>query len=356
MFRWIPPAWRSWLKRSRLPGLRHAVKAIRLGVRLRQLGHLLSAEDLLHIQAAVGQLPAQRAAIEQHVANLEACVHHVANLEARVHHVTNLEARVHHVAELNKHYYHHLCDQTDLHKSAGEVPLEWFEEFRCWKQENPLPQRPRVSICVATWNRSKLLTQRCLPSLLRQTYKHLEIVVVGDQCTDDTAPRIAALKDPRIRFVNLPQRGQYPEEKRRRWMVAGTVPMNHALSLCTGDFITHLDDDDEHEPERVEKLIAFARENDLDFVWHPFWYEHAPGSWEIRPCEELRGGQVTTSSIFYRRWLARIPWDINAHMLGEPGDWNRLRKFVYLGVKAKRFPEPLLRHHAEQSQPQAAAA
>jgi glycosyltransferase involved in cell wall biosynthesis len=190
---------------------------------------------------------------------------------------------------------------------------------------------------------------------MQQTYKHLEIVVVGDGCTDDTVQRIADLGDPRIHFVNLPQCGRYPDGPSRRWMVAGTVPMNHALSLCRGDFITHLDDDDEHDRTRVEKLVAFARENNRDFVWNPFHYECAPGEWELHPCGELRLTQVTTSSIFYRRWLARIGWDINAHLLAEPGDWNRLRKFLYLGIKAQRYPEPLLRHYREQTQNPAAA-
>lgn len=305
MLRGVLPACRAWLKRTRLPGLRQLVGVIRFGVQLKRLGTTLN----------------------------------------------QLEGRLCHLTEL----YNRLCDQTDLLKSAGEIPAEWFDEFRCWKQENPLPQTPRVSVCVATWNRAKLLTQRCLPSLMQQTYSHLEIVVVGDGCTDDTAQRIAALGDERIRFINLPQRGRYPDEPMRRWMVAGTAPMNHALSLCTGDFITHLDDDDEHDPTRVEKLVAFVRANDLDFVWHPFWEERVPGRWDLYPCEQLRLAQVTTSSIFYRRWLGRIGWDINAHMLSEPGDWNRLRKFLYLGVRAMRFPEPLLRHYVENRQHSAAA-
>jgi hypothetical protein len=52
--------------------------------------------------------------------------------------------------------------------------------------------------------------------------------------------------------------------------------------------------------------------------------------------------------------LARIGWDINAHLLAEPGDWNRLRKFLYLGVKAQRVPEALLRHYKERAQKSAA--
>jgi hypothetical protein len=345
MLQWIPRSWRAWLKQTQLPGLRQFVALTRLGIQLKRLGTLTSANQILQMQSAIDYFAAQHPLIAHRFDTIEGRVHH---LECKLDH---LEGRIYHVASLHKH----LCEQTDLLKSSGEVPTEWFEEFRCWKEANPVPQSPLVSVCVATWNRAHVLTQRCLPSLMRQTYPHLEIVVVGDACTDDTEQRIAALGDRRIRFVNLPQRGRYPAERKRCWMVAGTVPINHGLSLCSGDFITHLDDDDEHDPTRLEKLVAFVRLHDLDFVWHPFWYERSPGQWDLHACEELRLGQVTTSSIFYRRWLARIGWDINAHLLAEPGDWNRLRKFLYLGVNAQRFPEPLLRHYAEGSHHAAAA-
>ncbi len=70
----------------------------------------------------------------------------------------------------------------------------------------------------------------------------------------------------------------------------------------------------------------------------------------VVPADELVRGQATTSSIFYHHWLGRYPWDIDAHLLLEPGDWNRMRKFKYLGVTVERYPEPLLRHFRERHQ------
>jgi|SRR5947209_14184932 len=65
---------------------------------------------------------------------------------------------------------------------------------------------PLVSICVATVDRAGLLLERCIPSLLAQTYRNLQIVVVGDNCMDDTMQRLASHGDSRIQFVNLPGR------------------------------------------------------------------------------------------------------------------------------------------------------
>lgn len=209
---------------------------------------------------------------------------------------------------------------------------------------------PLVSVCVGTYNRAELLTTRCLPSILGQTYRNLDVIVVGDACTDDTFERLKAFRDKRLRYVNLEQRGVYPENPRFRWMVAGTKSVNHALGMAQGDFITHLDDDDEYLPDRIEKLLRFSLSRHLELAWHPFYMQNTDESWHIRPCEELAYGSITTSSCLYHHWFKRIEWNINAWKLREPGDWNRFRKFKHLKVRAGRFPEPLLRHFRERAQ------
>jgi len=62
---------------------------------------------------------------------------------------------------------------------------------------------PLVSVVIPTKNRSERLVCACVPSLLGQTYKNIEIVIVGDGCTDDTEERIVKLNDNRIIFKKL---------------------------------------------------------------------------------------------------------------------------------------------------------
>ena len=249
------------------------------------------------------------------------------------------------------HSVAHQADQLDLLKSSLEVAPSLIEEFLEWKGRHPLSVRPLVSVCVATYNRAQLLVERCLPSVLGQSYPHLEVIVVGDGCTDDTADRIGILGDPRLRFVNLERRGDYPTDPLRHWMVAGTAAVNQALSQARGELITHLDDDDEYVPERLEKLDAFVRDEGCDLAWHPFWYENEDGRWILNDARRFAFACVTTSSVLYRSWFKKIPWDAQAHRLLEPGDWNRFRRLRYLGSVCRRFPEPLLRHYREQRPP-----
>ncbi len=239
-------------------------------------------------------------------------------------------------------------EEVDAFKSSLEVPFELIDEFQEWKARNPIPEQPLVSVCLATFNRARLLTERCIPSILGQTYDRLELIVVGDRCTDETEELIAKIRDPRLRFINLSERDPYPADPLRRWMVAGTPAVNHAMSLARGDYITHLDDDDEFMPERFEKLLAFAMAEQCDLVWHPFWFETATGEWVLNDAQEFAWTEVTTSAVFYRAWLTRIQWDVKAHRLMEPGDWNRFRRIKYVGAVCRRYPEPLLRHYRER--------
>jgi glycosyltransferase involved in cell wall biosynthesis len=244
----------------------------------------------------------------------------------------------------------HLRDQLDLLKSSIEVPPAERAALQAQRVKRSRRARPLVSVCIATYNRAQTLVERSLASILNQTYDNLEINVVGDGCTDNTERAVRRLRDSRIRYVNLSSRGNYPADPMRRWMVGGTAALNHALSICQGDFVTHLDDDDEHSPDRIEKLLLFSLSNDCDFVWHPFHCEDANGQWVVNDAQSLALGSVTTSAIFYRAWLKTITWNVDAHWLMEPGDWNRIRRMKYVDPKCMRYPEVLLRHYRERNQ------
>lgn len=208
---------------------------------------------------------------------------------------------------------------------------------------------PLVTVCIATYNRAELLTERSIPSILNQDYKNLEVLVVGDCCTDDTEARVAKIRDSRLHFINLPERGRYPSDPLERWMVAGSAAMNEGLRRASGHFVTHLDDDDEHLPERLVKLVDRLKSTSADLVWHPFLTER-PSGWELVEAPLFARKSVTTGSTLYHRWFTRIPWDLLAYRLGEGGDWNRLRKFRYVGAHVVREDAALLRHFREKAQ------
>lgn len=242
----------------------------------------------------------------------------------------------------------------DLDRSQADLGIGVYDSLQEARRTkaylNAFEERePLVSVVVATFNRAPLLIERSVASLLRQTYKNIEILVVGDACTDASEARLRALDDSRISWTNLPVRGPYPEDNHRRWMVAGSGAMNAGLRMSRGAFVTHLDDDDEHHPARIERLVAQAQASRAEVLWHPFRYQDRGYAWRVNDALEFNVGKVSTSSVFYHSWFARIEWDVQSHTRLEPGDWARFRKFVWLGARMERHPEVLLEHYRERS-------
>jgi hypothetical protein len=248
-----------------------------------------------------------------------------------------------------------LQEELDAARSSQDIDDSVRGEFRAYRQSPGYAavfkqSTPLVSVCISTYNRASLLVQRCLPSVLSQDYGRLEVVVVGDGCTDDTGAQIERLHDPRVKYLNLPEREDYPDDPLLRWMVAGSKAGNLAMEVATGDLITHIDDDDAYEKNRIQELVGLLQEQRAELVWHPFLSELPGGEWQVCPAEQFQRSQVTTGSVLYHAWLKRLPWDSEAYRYREPGDWNRFRKFKHLGVKMARHPGNLLRHHREGSQ------
>ncbi len=103
---------------------------------------------------------------------------------------------------------------------------------------------PQVSICLPTYNRVKFL-QRCLPTILQQTFPDFEVIVSDNCSTDSTAEFIASCRDKRIRYYrNSKNIGPYPN-------------MNRTLELARGAYVCILHDDDLYAPDFL------ARERDL---------------------------------------------------------------------------------------------
>jgi glycosyltransferase involved in cell wall biosynthesis len=223
---------------------------------------------------------------------------------------------------------------------AYERSFRWDEELAELRgtpaYEAAYEPEPFVTVRVATYNRGELLTERALASLLRQTYTNWECIVVGDACTDDTAERVAALGDDRIRFENLPFRGPYPEDQHSFWMVAGTYPVHRSFALASGAWTAQLDDDDEWDDDHLEALLAEAQRTHAEVVY---------AKWRVRDVENgrLLGAElgawpprhsfITFQSAIEHGVLRRFPPDINAYLAEEPGDWHRIRRLWDAGVR-----------------------
>ena len=113
---------------------------------------------------------------------------------------------------------------------------------------------PLVSILVPVYNVEAYLPQ-CIDSLLRQTYPHLQIVLIDDGSSDNSwaVMQQYAAKDSRIEIYHQENQG-----------VATT--RNHLLEKIKDDFVLFVDSDDWVELDMVEFLVGKANENQADVV------------------------------------------------------------------------------------------
>jgi glycosyltransferase involved in cell wall biosynthesis len=101
---------------------------------------------------------------------------------------------------------------------------------------------PKVSVIIPTYNRSESLP-RALTSVLHQTFQDLEIVVVDDASTDDTARVVQSFGDGRIRYIRHDTNKKEAETR------------NTGVRNSRGDYIAFIDDDDEWLPEKLELQV-----------------------------------------------------------------------------------------------------
>lgn len=192
---------------------------------------------------------------------------------------------------------------------------------------------PLVTVTIPTLNRSQMLKERSIPSILNQTYQNFEIMVVGDHCTDDTAEVIQSFNDSRIRFYNLPEPTQYPVNKFHRWRVGGTKPSNLALDMAQGDWIAHLDDDEIYTPDRIELMLKRAYESNAEFVYGTHREQQTANEWKMVGHDNPRKIQIARSAVMYRAYLKCFKYRDDTYKYNRPHDKDLWKRMLKSGVR-----------------------
>jgi glycosyltransferase involved in cell wall biosynthesis len=116
---------------------------------------------------------------------------------------------------------------------------------------------PKVSVIIPVFNCEAYVTE-AIRSVMDQTWRNLEILVVDDGSTDNSPTLIAELaaEDPRIRILRQENSGK------------ASIPRNAAISFASGDFVSFLDADDLYKPEKIEReLRVFSLLPDVGLVF-----------------------------------------------------------------------------------------
>jgi len=196
-------------------------------------------------------------------------------------------------------------------------------------------ESPLVSVVIPTYSRGQLLVERTLPSIFAQTYKNIEIIIVGDCSPQDTVAWLGHIKDPRVCFFNLSKRTKYPKDPACRWFISGLIPLNKGIDLARGRWIAYFDDDDIMTPDHVESLLRFAQKGNYEFV-AGLYEEEREGKKKVLGYKTEGhpefGGHGTS---LYRRYLGCFKYNINSwrKAYNRPQDIDRQLRLRRAGVR-----------------------
>ncbi|MBV9309839.1 MAG: glycosyltransferase, partial [Solirubrobacterales bacterium] len=208
-------------------------------------------------------------------------------------HNAEIQRRVHEIADRERGAIDQRCLSLGLIPSPPSPLTGWQPICAANKTIDPIAAadarrgEPLVSVVVPTYRRPRAFA-RALESILAQSYRNLEVVVVGDACPllEDV---MASIDDPRVRHWNLST--HYGD--------GGASPRNYALkTMARGTLIAYLDDDNRWQPDHLDSIVELLRDRGPMFAFASL----TMGGEEII-CRRPRRMQIDTSALVHQRSL-----------------------------------------------------
>jgi glycosyltransferase involved in cell wall biosynthesis len=174
-------------------------------------------------------------------------------------------------------------------------------------------EKVKVSVILATYNRAELL-RRCITSLLLQTFKNFELLVVDDGSADNTEEVVRSFTDNRIKYIKYPHRGVYANR-------------NAALKISKGKYIAVADDDDAYHPNHLRFLLdEFEKDPKLGCAYGGTNRYYMDGTLKkVCPPKEfsvprLLWGTNTVmhgTTMWNRKWMEKCPYPTKFDFAGD---------------------------------------
>lgn len=108
---------------------------------------------------------------------------------------------------------------------------------------------PAVSVVMTVWNANREFLQQAIRSVLEQSFRDFELIVVEDPSPQPVDDLIAAFRDDRIRLIHRKERAPIG------------VALNEGIAAARAPLIARMDADDLALPHRLARQVAFLREH-----------------------------------------------------------------------------------------------
>lgn len=142
-------------------------------------------------------------------------------------------------------------------------------------------KNPLVSVVIPTYNREKTIL-KSVESVLSQTYKNIEAIVVDDCSIDETKNILEKIDDARLRYFRLEKNS------------GACAARNKGVEMAKGDFISFNDSDDVFLPEKIERQLVFLQESGADIaLCRMKCFDEANNFLHFFPKDEIVQGELT---------------------------------------------------------------
>jgi glycosyltransferase involved in cell wall biosynthesis len=128
-----------------------------------------------------------------------------------------------------------------IDSTSENIPLKGVDSV---KRNRVFMSARKVSIITPTFNHGKFIAD-CIESVLQQTIKSWEMIIIDDGSTDDTPEIVSRYNDPRIKYIRKEHRG----------IKCLGENYNYALQMSKGEFVLILEGDDFIPPRRIEMQL-----------------------------------------------------------------------------------------------------
>lgn len=140
-----------------------------------------------------------------------------------------------------------------------------------------MDQMPLISVIVPVYNTQKYLS-KCIESLINQSYRHLQIVIIDDGSTDNSQSLCDAYAEQDSRVTVVHKKNQGVSSAR-----------NLGIELAHGDYISFIDSDDWLEPDAYEHLIRCILKHKVDAVIFEYFVDDEKGRSAHKTYPHLHG-------------------------------------------------------------------
>ncbi len=126
------------------------------------------------------------------------------------------------------------------------------------KEVDTNTKQPLVSVIMPTYNHDRFIGD-AIDSVLNQTYKNFELIIIDNYSKDDTEKIVASYKDDRVKYLKFKNNGVIAASR------------NYGIKHSRGEYIAFLDSDDMWLPEKLEKQIkVFQDSNETSMLYTRF--------------------------------------------------------------------------------------